>query len=65
MAGQVAAEGRVRQSGPANMAFGPMPGRRAPHETLPSAGTLMVRWLILYSILLSAVWAFLGSSIPD
>ena len=30
-------------------------------ERSPSSGVLMLRWMLLYSILLVAVWAFLGS----
>ena len=40
------------------------PPPRAPRDVMPSAGTLMVRWIVLYSILICAVWAFLGS-VPE
>jgi hypothetical protein len=36
--------------------------RRARLEVTPSGATLMFRWMILCSILLLAVWAFLGTS---
>lgn len=64
MAGQTLVHERPRHivTGPAHPGFQPMMRSRAPREVLPPVGTLVFRWLILYSILLSAVWAFLGSS---